>query len=105
MMDFRKVAGFMAAAVALATMAGCGSGGSGSATVTSGTSRAPLDVYVTDGFTDQFGQVLATLFKIEITTDGTNFQTVFEDTSGRTLDLASLASTTELLSSVTVPEG
>ena len=34
-----------------------------------------------------------------------DYVTVFEDTTGRTLDLASLASTAELLASVTVPTG
>lgn len=104
MIGFRKLAGLVVAAVTIAAMAGCGSGGSGSTSLTTGGSRAPLDVYVTDGFTDQYKQVLATLYKIELTTDGTTYQTVFEDTAGRTLDLSSLASTTELLASVNVPE-
>ena len=105
MMGLRKLAGFVVAVLALAVVTGCGSGGTDSAGISSSTGRAPLDVYVTDGFTDQYKQVLATLFKIELTTDGVTYQTVFEDTAGRTLDLSSLASTTELLASVTVPEG
>jgi len=104
MIGLRKLAGFMAAMLALVSFAGCGSGGTGSTGLTSG-SRAALDVYVTDGFSDQYKQVLATLYKIELTADGVTFQTVFEDTAGRTLDLSSLASTTELLASITVPEG
>ena len=98
----RRLAGFIAAAIVLALSAGCGSGGSGTS-LTGGGGRAALDVYVTDGFSDQYKQVLATLFKIELSTDGTNYQTVFEDTAGRTLDLASLSSTSELLATVTVP--
>jgi Domain of unknown function (DUF4382)/Domain of unknown function (DUF5666) len=104
MTGLRRLAAVFLAALALAFTAGCGSGGTGSSVSTTG-GRAALDVFVTDGFTDQFKQVIATLFKIELTMDGTNFQTVFEDTAGRTLDLASLSSTAELLASVTVPAG
>ncbi len=87
-------------------LAGCGGGGSssGPAQIASG-GRAALNVYVTDDFSSQYKQVLVTLYKIELSTDGTTYQTVFSDTSGRTLDLASLASTAELLGSVTVPTG
>ena len=81
------MAGFFLAAAVLASLAGCGGGGTGSAVSALG-GRASLDVFVTDGFSDQYKQVLATLFKIELTTDGTTYQTVFEDTAGRTLDLA-----------------
>jgi hypothetical protein len=104
MTGLRRLTVFFSAALALSFAAGCGSGGTGSALSATG-GRASLDVFVTDGFTDQFKQVLATLFKIELTSDGVTFQTVFEDTAGRTLDLASLASTAELLASVTVPAG
>jgi hypothetical protein len=103
-MRCRRLAGFFVAALALALGAGCGSGGSGSSQAVGG-GRAPLDVYVTDSFSDQYKQVIATLYKIELTTDGTTYQTVFSDTAGHTVDLASLASTAELLASVTVPAG
>ena len=105
MIGLKRLAGFVAAALAIAVIAGCGSGGTGSTGVTTTTGRAALDVHVTDGFSDQYKQVLATLYKIELTTDGTNYQMVFQDDAGRTLDLASLASTSELLASVTVPAG
>ncbi len=101
----RKLAGFLAAMLSIVVVTGCGSSGTGSTGLTATGGRAALDVYITDGFSDQYKQVLATLFKIELTTDGTTFQTVFENTAGQTLDLSSLASTTELLASVTVPEG
>lgn len=104
MTGMRRVAVFFLAALALASIAGCGSGGT-SSSVSAGSGRAALDVYVTDGFTDQYKQVIATLYKIELTTDGTNFQTVYDNTAGSSLDLASLASTAELLASVTVPAG
>ena len=90
------------------SLVGCG-GGSGSSlnglTSVTSTSRAALDVYVTDGFSDQYKQVLATVYKIELTTDGTNFTTVFSNTAGQTLDLPSLASSAALLGTVTVPTG
>lgn len=90
----------------LVCMAGCGGGSGGSVSSLSASGgRAALNVYVTDSFSDQYKQVLTTLYKIELTTDGTTYQTVFADAAGRTLDLASLASTAELLSSVTVPTG
>jgi len=94
----------------LLALCGCGggSGGSnssgGSSAITS-SNKSALDVYVTDGFGDAYKQVLITLYKIELTTDGKTFQTVYSDTSGQTLDLASLASTAKLLASVNVPTG
>lgn len=74
-------------------------------TATSTGRAAALNVYVTDGFGDTYKQVLVTLYKIELTTDGTNFVTVFEDPAGRTLDLRSMSTTAELLASVNVPAG
>src|ERR1051326_7656700 len=109
MQRFRRRSVLLLLPLALWFVAGCGGGGGIStlsdSSQTTGGSRAALDVYVTDGFSDAYKQVLATLYKIELTTDGTTYQTVFSDTAGRTLDLASLASTAELLASVTVPTG
>src|SRR5579871_370353 len=48
---------------------------------------------------------MVTLYKIELTTDGTNFTTVYSNPSGLTLNLSSLSTTAELLSSVNVPSG
>jgi hypothetical protein len=106
MQQLKRQGALLLASLALLGMVGCGggSGGSGS-NVASSSGRAALDVYVTDSFSDQYKQVLVTLYKIELTTDGTNYQTVFTDTAGRTLDLTSLASTAELLASVDVPTG
>lgn len=103
-MKLKRLSAVLLAVMALAFMAGCGSGGSGTSLIPV-TKSAPINVFVTDGFSDQYKQVLATIFKIELTTDGTTFSTVFADTAGRTLDLASLAATTELLASVTAPVG
>lgn len=93
--------------LALLPLAGCGgaTGSGAGSSLTNTTGRAALDVYVTDAFSDQYKQVLATLYKIELTADGTNYITVFSSNTGQTLDLASLASTSALLASVTVPTG
>jgi hypothetical protein len=100
-------AAFFLLPLALLPLAGCGgaTGSGASSSLTSSTGRAALDVYVTDAFSDQYKQVLATLYKIELTTDGTNYITVFSSDTGQTLDLASLATTAALLGSVTVPTG
>ncbi len=101
--------GLLAGAIfllALVMLPGCGGGGgSGSSGITSSATPAALNVFVTDAFSDQYKQVLVTLYKIELTTDGTTYQTVFSDAAGQTVDLASLANTTELLASVNVPAG
>ena len=88
-----------AGAEATSTSSSTGSGQTASAL------PAALNVYVTDGFSDQYKQVLVTLYKIELTTDGTNYQTVFTAAAGQTINLSSLASTTALLASVNVPAG
>ncbi len=105
---FAVSAALVAGTLALISLPGCGGGGGGSsAGTTSVTSASPaaLNVFVTDAFSDQYKQVLVTLYKIELTTDGTTYQTVFSDTSGQTINLSSLASTTDLLASVNVPAG
>src|SRR5438067_1815636 len=103
-LHLRKFGGLLLLPLACLLIAGCGTGGSGTS-LTSGGGRAALDVYVTDGFSDQYKQVLATIFKIELSSDGTNYQTVFSNTAGQTLDLASLSSTAALLGTVTIPTG
>lgn len=80
---------------------GCGGGTSG----TGNTSRAPLNVYITDAFNDDYRQVLATIYRIELSTNGTNYTTVFDSTMGDTLDLSSLSDTAELLASLSFPTG
>ena len=111
-------------AVCSLTLSGCGGGVGGNSSsslggsATSGTApgtgsggtstpnaQAALNVFVTDAFSDHYKQVLVTLYKIELTTDGTNYQTVFSDTGGQTINLSSLASTKELLASLNVPAG
>ncbi len=98
--------------VFLLTLSGCGGGGGTTSSTTStgggqtaSALPAALNVYVTDGFSDQYKQVLVTLYKIELTTDGTNYTTVFTSSAGQTINLSSLAATTALLASVNVPAG
>jgi hypothetical protein len=91
-----------AALLALVAFAGCGGGGRG------GTSNPPagsgtLGVYVTDAFNDDFSQVWVTLYKIELGNNGTGFQTVFEDSAGKLINVAALRNTAELLAHVSVP--
>ncbi len=95
------------APLALYLLPGCGGGSSGTTSLSGVTSstRAALNVYVTDAFSDQYKQVIATLYKIELTADGTTYTTVYFSDTGQTLDLASLASSAQLLASLTVPTG
>ena len=97
------------APLALCLLPGCGGGAGNTGNLPSviapASSRAALNVYVTDAFSDQYKQVLVTLYKIELTTDGTNYTTVYSSDAGQTLDLASLASSAQLLASLTVPTG
>ena len=91
-------------------LVGCGGGGTSSTSspasvVASATRRSALNVYVTDGFNQNYKQVITTLYKIELTTDGVNFVTVFENADGQTLDLSSLSDTALLVSSLQVPSG
>ena len=105
-MPHKKIGAIVCASLALLSLAGCGGGGGGSAAGTTASSGlSAMNVYVTDGFSDQYKQVLVTLYKIEVTADGTTYQTVFSSTAGQTLDLSSLSATAELLASVSVPSG
>lgn len=83
---------------AILCLAGCGSGGGES----SSGSRS-VNVYVTDSFRDDYSHVLVTLYKIEATSDGQSYQTLYEDAGGQTIDLTSLADAAQLLASVDVP--
>ncbi len=89
-------------------LTGCGGGGGNTGTtssLSSATSRAALNVYVTDGFSQNYKQVITTLYKIELTTGDGNYTTVFENADGQTLDLSSLADTALLVSSLQVESG
>ena len=129
--SFRPV-GWLAAPALLLTLSGCGGGvsGGGSSTSFGGSTGTPggsmssgipgtssvggavapnaqsaLNVFVTDAFSDQYKQVLVSLAKIELTTDGATYQTVFSEAAGRTVNLTSLAGTQELLAGLNVPTG
>ena len=94
-----------AGAVVLGSLSGCGGGGGNGGSSGLAASSSGLNVFVTDSFSDQYKQVLVTLYKIELTTDGTTYQTVFSDAAGQTINLSSLAATTDLLASLNVPAG
>lgn len=80
---------------------GCGSsGGAGG-----GNGDSTLGVYVTDSFNDDYSQVWATLYKIEASTNGTSYVTLYEDSAGKTLNLSALANTAEFLGSLKIPAG
>lgn len=87
----------------LVALNGCSTGGGNSAGNGGGTRS--VDVYVTDGFREDFKQVLITLYKVEGSADGTNFQTLFEDTTGLTIDVARLRNSAQLLSRINAPSG
>lgn len=76
------------------SLAGCGGGGGGSSS---------MGIFVTDGFGDQFSQVWVTLYRIEASTDGTTFQTLFDDTNGKVINVATLVNSAEFLGAVTAP--
>ena len=102
-------AGTLAAAGSLIGLlgAGCGgSGGAGAGSVTGTTTRAAatVNLYVTDGVADQWSHVQVTLYQIEVSSDrGASYTTAFSNTAGQSVDLASLGSAVQLLSSATVP--
>jgi hypothetical protein len=85
----------------LAVVAGCGGGGSSQPTTTR---SAPLGIYVTDSFRDDYSQVFVTLRKIEVS-DGKQFRTVFEDAGGKSINASALANASTLVSRASVPEG
>src|SRR5579871_6873695 len=85
-----------------------GSGGSGGGGGGGGSTRSVMDIYITDGaggFRDTYSQVLVTLYKIEASTNGTTWQTLFSDANGLTLNLVSYSSVAELIDSALIPAG
>lgn len=88
-------------ATLLLTLAGCGGGGS--APTASGSRTGTVGVFVTDAFKDDFSQVWVTLYKIEATSDGTTYSTLYENASGKTINVSSLATSAQLLASVSLP--
>jgi len=79
---------------------GCGGGGGGGGRVSSG--NGGVDVFVTDNFRDDFRQVLVTIYKVEGSTDGTTFQTLYDDANGQTINVAALADSAVLLARANV---
>ncbi|HEY3331556.1 MAG TPA: DUF4382 domain-containing protein [Capsulimonadaceae bacterium] len=108
-MILRRTLGALCAIAAVFAVAGCGGGGGTSSPTSGGTPGTPLaksvGVYVTDTFKDDFAQVWITVYKIELSTDGTTYTPVFDSTDGVSVDAASLASKAQLLGTVDIPSG
>ena len=99
-----KYTTMMTALAATVALAGCGGGATPSA---SGTGRATI--LITDSFREDFSQVWATIYRVElVAADGTAV-TVFDDSTGKQIDLKTLRDATgaryAFLSSASVPAG
>lgn len=95
-------AGIALAATLPWVVAGCG-GGSGNA------AGGGLSLFASDSFRDDYTSVWATLLKVEVLTVDNKAVVVFEDTAGKTLDLAALRDASgprfAFLGNAQVPEG
>jgi hypothetical protein len=94
-------------AAGLATSCG-GGGGTSSPSGGGGTpsAAARVDIYVTSSSSNSWSQVVVTLYQIEVSTNkGATYQSVFDNPSGQSLDVASLNQAVQLLSSATLPAG
>lgn len=100
----RLVAICALASVVLA--AGCGGGGSGSGAAT-GSGRAT--VLLTDSVREDFAHVWTTIYKVELVSDSGSTVALFDDTSGRQIDLKTLRDASgerfSFLGSASIPEG
>lgn len=76
-------------AAGIASIVGCGGGGGGSV---SGTGRAA--VLLTDGFREDFGHVWATIYHFELTPQTGAPVVLFDDPTGRQIDLKTLRDST-----------
>ena len=81
-------------------LTGCGGGSGGGSTEVQ-----HVGVFVTDGFSNAYSSVLITLYKIEVSSDGINYTTVYSNTGGTTIDVAHLSSVLQLIGAVTLPAG
>ena len=107
----RRMSLGLGSAVLAAALAACGGGGDTSATLASSTPTAAaasvtLQTYITDNLTSDYAKVWVSIQRIVATAaDGT--EAVLLDASAEpvVVDLASLASVGELVSSATVPVG
>lgn len=102
MMTVRQLAiSVLLLSVLAAALTGCG-GGSGT-----GVRSGSVGVYVTDDFSQQFSQVVFTLYRIEVGREGdaNSFHTVFEESGGLALDVRALSNIAQFLSVGAVPEG
>ncbi len=87
-------------------LAGCGSGGGGGS---SSGGNAQLGVFVTDSFREDYSHVWATIFKVELVNALSQPVTVFDDSTGRIIDVKTLRDSTgqrfSFLSNAAIPAG
>jgi hypothetical protein len=77
---------FLAASLAL-SLTGCGGGGGGTS---SGAGAQSVGVFVTDSFSDDYDHVWVTVYKVELVSADGTAQTLFDDATGRSVDLKTL---------------
>jgi hypothetical protein len=82
------------AAIGLAVLAGCGGG--------SGSGSGSMGLYVMDGFSDEYAQVWASLYRIEVGSGGV-WTTIYDEAEGAELNLPELADTAAFLGTANVP--
>lgn len=82
-------------------LAGCGGGGSTSA------GSGLVGLFITDGFDNQYQQVLVTLYRVEVGQQGrpSSFRIVYSEPAGITVDIRALAGLTLFIGVGTLPEG
>ena len=87
----------------VALTVGCG----GSGTVGTAPDPGRVSVYVTDGFGDQYTQVMVTVYRLAVGRQGdeSSFQVVFDEPAGLTMDVRALANLSQFLGIGTVPAG
>ncbi len=82
----RKLVGLMLAlVVAPLLLSACGGGGGGGSART-----APVGVFVTDSFRDDYDHVWTTIYKVELVDSSGAAQTIIDDSAGKTIDLKTL---------------
>lgn len=83
------------AALGLALVAGCGGGG--------GSASGSMGLFVMDGFSDEHTQVWTSLYRVEVSADGADWQTVHDEADGVELNLPELADDAAFLGNADVP--
>ncbi|MBI5706432.1 MAG: DUF4382 domain-containing protein [Armatimonadetes bacterium] len=80
-----------------ALIAGCGGGGIGGG--------GTVGVFIGDDFGGDYNQVWMTLYRVEASADGTDYQTVFDSTSGTPMNLCTLSNTAQFMGAMSMASG